>query len=310
LNLQTLWKSLLQAPYSVCSIRVFHCLYRIVVPQVQTTSIIARERPRANTPNNPQANQLPITASPQAPRRSLQQQGIQAVEQITKPAEQVSSTSQMAKHHQPHLLVQSAKPQSVPQDILVVTDDFDPRQDEKRSTKPYTTPFDAHQGIEETDVFGQQPFCPINGNNKSSSGRNSLSPNPTEKDAFGSIPFADGPKPTGDSHLLQQQKTPASISKLDQFGLEPFAGSKTAKATANSSRLGTNQPGNVRNVSRSSQSPSPTDQFGHTPFVVQENVLFKQSDSFHSSSASSCASPSDHHFPTSHSEDLLITNRR
>jgi len=286
---------------------VFHCLYRIIVQQVQTTSIIARERPRANTPNNPQASQLPITASPQAPRRNLQQQGIQAVEQATKSIEQVSSASQMAKHHhqQQH---QSANPQSIPQDTLVVTDDFDPRKDEKQSAKPYMTPFDAHQGIEETDVFGQQPFCPINGNNKSSC-RNSLSPSP-EKDAFGSTPFAGGPKPTRDTHALQQQKVPVGINKLDQFGLEPFAGSATAKATANSSKLGKKQLGNVRHMSRNTQSPSPTDQFGHKPFVVQENALFKQSDSFHSSSASSCASPSDHHFPTSHSEDLLITNRR
>ena len=188
---------------------------------------------------------------------------------------------------------------------MIVTDDFDPRKEEKQSAKPYMTPFDAHQGIEETDVFGQQPFCPINGNNKSS-GRNSLSPTPTEKDAFGSTPFAGGSKPTRDTHLLQQ-KVPVVINKLDQFGLEPFAGSATAKATANSSKLGKNQLGNVRNVSRNSQSPSPTDQFGHKPFIVQENALFKQSDS---SSPSSCASPSDHHFPTSHSEDLLITNRR
>ena len=286
-----------------------HCLYRVVVPQVQTTSIIARERPRANTPNNPQGNQLPITASPQAPRRNLQQQGIQAVGQTTKSVEQVSSTSQATKQHQQHLTVQSAnhKPQSVPLGTLVTTDDFDPRQQGKQSAKPYVTPFDAHQGTEETDVFGQQPFCPVNGNNKSSSARNSLSPSPTNvtsKDVFGSTPFAGGPKPTRDTHLPQQLKQ----APVDQFGLEPFAGSVTAKTTANSS---SNQLGNVRNMSRSSQSPSPTDQFGHAPFVVQENALFKQSDSFHSSSTSSCTSPpSDYHFPTSHSEDLLVTNRR
>ena len=282
---------------------MFCCLYRIVVPQVQTTSIIARERPRANTPNNPQSNQLPINASPQPPRRNLQQQGIVAVEQATKSAStsqatKSASTSQATKQH----FTSNPKPQSIPQGTLVDTDDFNPRQYEKQSSKPYITPFDTHRGTEETDLFGQQPFCPVNGNGMSSE-RNSLNSNPTnasKKDAFGSTPFTSGPKPTGDTNLPHQQQAARGSNELDQFGLAPFSGTVNNKP-------GASQPGNVRS---SSQSPSPTDPFGHVPFVVQENTLFKQSDSFHSSSASSCTSPSNHHFPTSHSEDLLITSRR
>ena len=262
----------------------------MIVPQVQTTSIIARERPRASTPNQHRSEQLPITASPQAPRRNLQQQGAVGVEQQSKQAENVN------KQHQRHLQVQHKPQQPVVQAEEMF--DFNPRQE--KPAKQYVTPFDAHQGSEEVDLFGQQPFSSANGKVRVPSRGSSHSPSPpVETDAFGCVPFAGGSRET--SSRKNGPVPSKATRKVDQFGSEPFTGvqvtSKSHKKTGGHQFV---------------QQSSPTDQFGHTPFVVTENKLFKQSDSFHSTSSSTGSfSPPDHSsISASYSGDLLITNRR
>ena len=271
------------------TIRVF-CSHRVVVQQVQTTSIIARERPRASTPNQSRSEHLPITASPQAPRRKLQQQGAVGIEQQSKQTENV--------HKQPrsHLQVQHAqnKPQQqtkrAPEQE---TFDFNPRQHEN-TTRTYVTPFDAHQGSEEVDLFGQQPFS-SNGKVRAPSRGSSHSPSPpVETDAFGSVPFTVGPRETTSR---KNGPVPSNNVQVDQFGSEPFTGVVTPSKSHKASSL---------------QQSSPIDQFRHTPFLVTENKLFRETESFQSSpsSAGSFSPPSQSSISASCSEDLLISNRR
>ena len=273
-----------------CTIRVF-CFHRVVVPQVQTTSIIARERPRASTPNQSRSEHFPITASPQAPRRSLQQQGAVGIEQQRKQTENV--------HQQPqgHLQVQHA--QHKPQQPTIQAQqqenfDFNPRQHEN-TAKTYVTPFDANQGSEEVDLFGQQPFS-TNGKVRAPNRGNSHSPSPpVETDAFGSVPFTVGPRETPFSN--KNGPVPSNSPKVDQFGSEPFTCVQTPTRSHKAS---------------SQQQSSPIDQFGHTPFLVTENKLFRETESFQCSpsSAGSFSPPSQSSLSASCSEDLLISNRR
>lgn len=282
---------------------------RVIVQQVQTTSIIARERPRASTPNYPRSEQLPITASPQAPRRNLQQQGAIVVEK----AKQTDTTQTSAKQHtHGHLQVQTTH-QRPPQ--RQENFDFNPRQHETVS-KSYVTPFDAHQGSEEVDLFGQRPFSSDHDNiTKVSSQSNSHSPSPpVETDKFGAVPFAGGgPREMAPSRKNGPvpSKTLTNNKQLDPFGSEPFAGGqviahKPANTTTHRS-TGSNKLNYGQEPLRSSP---PTDEFGHAPFVVTENKLFRQNDTFYSPSSSASFSPTHQSISASCSEDLLISNRR
>lgn len=280
---------------------------KVIVPQVQTTSIIARERPRASTPNQCRSEQLPITASPQAPRRKLQHQGAVGVEQQQKPTKNVVvNKQQQQQQHHTHLQVQAYhKPQPIAQ--ASETFDFNPRQEEK-VTKPYVTPFDTHQGSEEVDLFGQQPFSSANGKIRPPSRENSHSPSPPiQTDAFGSVPFTGRPRETPSVRNGPLPSNTPSNKQLDQFGSEPFtSGQVTNKAHHKTASGSSHQYGED-----SFSSSPPTDPFGHTPFVVTENKLFRQSDSFHSSSSSATSfSPTHQSISASCSEDLLISNRR
>lgn len=203
------------------------------------------------------------------------------------------------KQQQPHLQVQQAhKPQPVAQ--VQDTFDFNPRQHEKNA-KPYITPFDAHQESDDVDLFGQQPFSSTNGRIRAPSRENSHSPSPpVQTDVFGSVPFTSGVRETPSR---KNGPAPSTTSKqLDQFGSEPFG---NVHVTSKSSH-------NKTATSRGHQEPltasPPTDPFGHTPFVVTENKLFRQSDD--SSSSSPGFSPTHQSISASCSEDLLITNRR
>ena len=277
----------------------------MIVPQVQTTSIIARERPRASTPNQHRSEQLPITASPQAPRRNLQQQGAVGIGQQSKPTESVN------KQQSSHLRVQPTH-QKPHQPAAQEAFDFDPRQHEKPA-QSYVTPFDAHQGSEEVDLFGQQPFSSANGKVRVPSRGSSHSPSPpVETDAFGCVPFTGGPRETLSKKNGPVPSKATSNKQVDRFGSEPFT---------DNVQVTTKSPVQVTSKSHKKtgsgshqfvQQSSPTDQFGHTPFVVTENKLFKQSDSFHStsSSAGSFSPPNQSSISASYSEDLLITNRR
>lgn len=293
----------IELPPVVCCIRVFPP-HRVVVPQVQTTSIIARERPRASTPNQSRSEQLPITASPQPPRRNLQQQGAVGVEQQQKPTESVVKKQ---NHRQTNLQVHQThqKPQPVAQ--AQETFDFNPRQHEKVA-KPYLTPFDAHQGSEDVDLFGQQPFSSANGKIRVPSRESSHSPSPpVQTDAFGSVPFTGGPRETPSRKNGSVPANALSNKQLDQFGSEPFiSGQITSRSHRKTGSGGSHQYGQD-----SFTSSPPTDPFGHTPFVVTENKLFRPSDSFHSSSSSNTSfSPTHQSISASCSEDLLISNRR
>lgn len=226
-----------------------------------------------------------------------------AVEQQSKQVE-----NKVNKQQRTHLHVQQQachNPKPVAQ--AVETFDFNPRQHEN-PPKLYATPFDAHQDSEEVDLFGQQPFSSANGKVRIPSRGSSHSPSPpVETDAFGSFPFVGGPKEMSSKQNGPVPSKASSNKQLDQFGLEPFASglvTKHSKTTASSNS------GNQ--LVQESFTSSPTDQFGHAPFVVTENKLFRQSDSFHSSSSNTSFSPSRQSPPISAScsEDLLITNRR
>lgn len=189
------------------------------------------------------------------------------------------------------------------------THDFNPRKHENPA-QPYVTPFDAHHDSEEVDLFGQQPFSSANG--KIRDNLHSPSP-PVEMDAFGSVPFTshDGPREAAPSRRngpLPSKTMTNNNKQLDRFGSEPFTGGqKTTKSHDTSS----NSPDDHQYVQESFNSSPPIDPFGHAPFVVTENKLFKQSDSFHSSLSSASFSPTHQSsISASCSEDLLITNRR
>jgi len=189
--------------------------------------------------------------------------------------------------------------------------DFNPRQHEKQA-KLYITPFDAHQGSEEIDLFGQQPFSSVNGEAKLTSQQgNSHNPSPpVETDVFGFVPFTGGSREMPSKNKgPMPSKTSSDKQQLDPFGSEPFTGEQITKTSHRATVSSSNQLGKHLNYGQESlKGSTETDQFGHAPFVVTENKLFKQSDSFHSSSSSTSFSPPL--LSTSCSEDLLITNRR
>ena len=202
------------------------------------------------------------------------------------------------QQQQAHLQVQQAhKPQPVAQvqDMF----DFNPRQHEENA-KPYVTPFDAHQESEDVDLFGQQPFSSAaNGRIRVPSRENSHSPSPPiQTDAFGSVPFTSGVRETPSRKKDPVQST---SQQLDQFGSEPFT---TVQVTSKSH----NKAISSKLHQESFTSSPPTDPFGHTPFVVTENKLFRQNDD--SSPSSPGFSPTHQSISASCSEDLLITNRR
>ena len=213
--------------------------------------------------------------------------------------QQSKPTENINKQQQRHLHVQHIhqKPQPPPTQAEE-TFDFDPRQHEKPA-KPYVTPFDAHQGSEEVDLFGQQPFSSANGKVRVPSRGSSHSPSPpVETDAFGCVPFTGGPRETPSR---KNGPVPSNTTRqVDQFGSEPFTSVQVTKSHKKT------------DGHQFVQQSSPTDQFGHAPFVVTENQLFKQSDSFHStsSSAGSFSPPNQSSISASYSGDLLITNRR
>ena len=217
------------------------------------------------------------------------------IEQQSKPTENNNNKQQQRHLHVQHIHQKPQQPAAQAEETF----DFNPRQQEKPA-KPYVTPFDAHQGSEEVDLFGQQPFS-TNGKVKVPSRGSSHSPSPpVETDAFGCVPFTGGPRETP-----SRKNGPVSSKvtrQVDQFGSEPF----TSVQVTMSQHKKTDGHQLVQRQS------SPTDQFGHTPFVVTENQLFKQSDSFHStsSSAGSFSPPNQSSISASYSGDLLITNRR